>query len=329
MKFRALRIHQEQAQIVARYETMTVDELTAGEVVIRVQYSSINYKDALAATGAGKILRHYPLNGGVDLAGVVERSEDSRYAPDQTVLVTGCGLSETLDGGYAEYARVPSAAVIPIPVGFDALDVMTIGTAGFTAALAIHRMEHNGQTPEQGPIAVTGATGGVGSLAIDMLVARGYQVIAVTGKADQREYLHRLGAQQVWLRQDLVLGDAALEAVKFAGAIDNVGGAWLSWLIRSLQPRGNVTSIGLTAGSELHTSVMPFLLRGVNVLGINSTAAPRELREQVWQRIASDLKPRRLELIRQRIIGFDELLQVFPDYLQAQVHGRTVVRIQD
>lgn len=328
MTFRALRIYQVGAQVQARYETMTADQLTAGEVLIRVQYSGINYKDALAATGAGRILRRYPLNGGVDLAGMIERSDDPRYTAGQLVLVTGCGLSETLDGGYAEFARVPAVAVIPIPAGFDALAAMTLGTAGFSAALAIHRMEQNGQAPEHGPIAITGASGGVGSVAVDMLTARGYEVIAITGKAEQRSYLESLGAKQVLLRRELKLGNAALEAARFAGAIDNVGGEMLSWLIRSLQPRGNVASIGLTSGSELHTSLMPFLLRGVSVLGVNSAGTERNLRERIWQRIATDLRPTKLALIRQRIVDFDELLPVFPEYLQGQVHGRTVVRIQ-
>jgi len=327
MTFRALRIHQEQAQIKARYEDMAVEQLTAGDVLIRVQYSGINYKDALAATGAGKILRRYPLNGGVDLAGVVEHSTDPRYADGQAVLVTGCGLSETLDGGYAEFARVPAEAVIPIPLGFDPLGVMTLGTAGFSAALAIDRMEQNGLTPEQGAIAVTGATGGVGSIAINMLAARGYQVIAITGKAQQRAFLEALGANEVWLRQELKLGGAPLETMRFAGAIDNVGGETLSWLLRSLQVRGNVAAIGLTGGSELHTSLMPFLLRGASVLGINSAGTERKLREHIWQRIATDLRPTKLEVIRQRIVEFDQLLPVFPEYLHAQVHGRTVVRI--
>lgn len=332
MTFRALRIHQDQSstqtQIVARYEALDIEQLTPGDVVVRVQYSSINYKDALAATGAGKILRRYPLNGGIDLAGVVERSDDPRYTPGQPVLATGCGLSETLDGGYAEYARVPAAAVIPMPQGFDALAAMTLGTAGFSAALAVHRLETNGQTPQLGPVLVSGASGGVGCVAINMLAARGYEVIALTGKAEQRGYLEQLGAREVWLRQDLQLGTAALEAARLGGAIDNVGGELLSWLIRSTRPLGNVVSIGLTGGTELHTSVMPFILRGVSVLGVNSAGTERALRERIWQRIATDLKPTRLELIRQRIVDFDALLTTFPDYLQGTVHGRTVVRIQ-
>ena len=327
MQFKALRINQQGPGVLAQYQQMSVDELTAGEVVIRVEYSSINYKDALAATGTGKILRQYPLNGGVDLAGVVEHSDVPQFSTGQSVLVTGGGLSETMDGGYAEFARVPSACVISLPPELTALDAMTLGTAGFTAALAISRLEHNGLQPDQGEVLVTGASGGVGSIAINMLAARGYSVTALTGRESQSEYLKLLGAQQVLLREDLPIGTAALEKTRFAAAIDNVGGKLLSWLIRSLRNQGCVASIGLTGGSDLHVSVMPFILRGVNILGINSAATPRSWREQVWQRIATDLKPPNLSAIRTRVVEFDDLLKVFPEYLHNQSHGRTVVRI--
>lgn len=327
MRFHALRIHQHIAGTQAQYQSMTVDELTRGDVLIRVQYSSINYKDALAVTGTGKILRHFPLNAGIDLAGIVERSEAMEFKQGQPVLVTGCGLSETLDGGYAELARVPASAVIPLPDGLTALDVMTLGTAGFTAALAIHRLEHNGLQPGQGEVMVSGASGGVGSIAINMLAARGYEVTAITGRESQRNYLSSLGATQIVLRNALHMGGASLEKARIAGAIDNVGGELLSWLIRSLHNQGSVASVGLTGGSELHLSVMPFILRGVNVLGINSAATPRALREQVWQRIATDLKPGKLEQIRTRIVEFNELPGIMPEYLRNETHGRTVVRI--
>src|SRR5690348_15553175 len=222
--FKAFRIHSEAGRIAARFESLTLDDLAAGEVVIRVACSDINYKDALAATGAGKILRRYPLVGGIDLAGTVESSTDTRYRPGDAVLVTGCGLSETHDGGFAQFARVQGDWVIPIPAGLDPLAAMSIGTAGFTAGLAIHRMEQNGQTPEQGPVVVTGATGGVGSLAIDMLSTRGYRVIAVSGKPEAAAYLRDLGASEVLDRKTLDLGTRPLEAARFAGAIDNLGG---------------------------------------------------------------------------------------------------------
>jgi acrylyl-CoA reductase (NADPH) len=326
-RFRAFRIHSDGGKIAARFEELGLDDLAPGDVVIRVTHSGINYKDALAATGAGKILRRYPLVGGIDLAGVVEASTDPRYAPGTAVLVTGCGLSETHDGGYAQYARVPGDWVIPMPAGLDAFTAMALGTAGFTAALAIHRMEQNGQTPAGGPIAVTGASGGVGSIAIDMLNARGYRVVAVSGKAAAVPYLKELGASEVLLRESLDLGSRPLENARFGGAIDNLGGDTLTWLTRTVDFWGNIASIGLAAGPTLTTTVMPFILRGVALLGINSSATRREWRLAVWQRIATDLRPRHLDRIVTRTIAFEELPAAFPDYLAGGVTGRTVVRI--
>jgi NADPH2:quinone reductase len=325
--FKAFRIHEIDRKIVARFEQLTLDDLAAGDVVVRVLYSDINYKDALAATGAGRILRKYPLVGGIDLAGVVESSADPRCKPGDHVLVTGCGLSETHDGGYAEYARLKGEWVIPMPPGFGAFKAMSMGTAGFTAALAIHRMEHNGQTPSKGPVVVTGATGGVGSIAIDMLASRGYEVIAVSGKPESTDYLKALGASQVLLRKDIDYGKRPLEAARFGGAIDNVGGEMLTWLTRSVDNWGNIASIGLAGGAELHTTVMPFILRGVNLLGINSSATLRDTRLVVWNRIATDLRPRHLDLIATRTIPFDELPTAFDAYLKGTVTGRTVVKI--
>ncbi|HYL01919.1 MAG TPA: oxidoreductase [Steroidobacteraceae bacterium] len=325
--FTAFRIHSDGGRIAARFEPLTLDDLAPGEVVIRVAYSGINYKDALAATGAGRILRRYPLVGGVDLAGVVESSADPRYRAGDAVLVTGCGLSETHDGGYSEIARVPGDWVIPMPAGLDPFTAMALGTAGFTAALAIHRMERNGQTPARGPVVVTGASGGVGSIAIDMLAARGYPVIAVSAKAAAADYLKQLGAAQVLMRGELELGSKPLETARFAGAIDNVGGEILAWLTRCVDFWGNIASIGLTGGAELKTTVMPFILRGVSLIGINSAATPREWRLEVWQRIASDLRPRHLARIVTRTIAFAELPGAFPEYLAGRVTGRTVVRI--
>ncbi|MEY4763299.1 MAG: hypothetical protein RLZZ200_3156 [Pseudomonadota bacterium] len=331
--FRAFRIHEDRPEgrsvIRAGFESLTLDDLTPGDVVIRVAWSDINYKDALAATGAGRILRRYPLVGGVDLSGTVESSADARYKAGDRVLVTGCSLSETIDGGYSEVARVPAEAVIPLPAGLSLRDAMSLGTAGFTAALAIHRMEHNGQNPAKGPIAVTGATGGVGSIAIDMLKGRGYRVIAISSKASQAEYLRGLGADEVRLRGDIDLAAAnkPLEKAQFGGAIDNVGGPMLSWLCRSTDGWGNIASIGLAGGARLETSVMPFILRGVNLLGINSSATPREPRLAVWQRIATDLRPRHLDQVVTREIPFEDLPSAFKTYLDNLNTGRTLVRI--
>ena len=327
MKFKAFRIHNENGGIAARFESLGLDELSPGNVVIRVTYSDINYKDALAATGAGKILRKYPLVGGIDFAGIVESSEDPRYKPGDPVLVTGSSLSETHDGGYAEFARVPGDWVIPMPRGLDDRIAMSLGTAGFTAALAIHRMEQNGQTREMGPVVVTGATGGVGSIAIDMLAGRGYEVIAISGKPAATDYLVALGASSVLLRQEINYGGKPLEAARFAGAIDNVGGELLGWLMRSVDFWGNIASIGLTGGAQINMTVMPFILRGINLLGINSSATLRNVRLEVWERIASDLKPRHLDRIVTRCIAFDELAGAFGPYLKGEIIGRTIVQI--
>lgn len=325
--FNAFRIHETAGKISGKFDQLALDALTPGEVVVAVQYSSINYKDALAATGAGKILRRYPLVGGIDLAGTVKSSDDARFAPGDTVLVTGGGLSETFDGGYAEIARVNADSVIPMPPGLDAFRAMALGTAGFTAALAIHRMERNGQTPARGPIVVTGATGGVGSIAIDMLAGRGYEAIAVTGKHESFEYLQSLGANKVVLRADFQLGTRALEPARYGGAIDSVGGEILAGLTRQVDQWGNIASVGLAGGADLKTTVMPFILRGVNLLGINSSATGRTERLEIWRRISTDLAPRHLARIATRTIAFAELPNAFQAYMDGKVTGRTVVKI--
>jgi NADPH2:quinone reductase len=325
--FRAFRIHEIDRKIVSRFDTITLDDLSPGDVVVRVSCSDINYKDALAATGKGRILRRYPLVGGIDFAGEVVSSSDSRYAPGQKVLVTGCGLSETHDGGYSEYARVQGDWVIPVPAGLTELDTMKLGTAGFTAALAVHQMERNGQKPANGPVVVTGATGGVGSLAISMLAGLGYEVVAVSGKKDAEPFLREIGAARALVRQDIDLGSKPMEKAAWAGAIDNLGGPVLTWLTRTVDQWGNIASVGLAGGHELATTVMPFILRGVNLLGINSVLTPRDVRLEVWRRLATDLKPARLDRITTRAIGFDELPAQFDDYIQGRVTGRTVVRI--
>ncbi len=326
-RFRAYRIDEEDGNIVAGFQELSVDDLTEGNVVIRVSHSSINYKDALAATGTARILRRYPLNGGIDLAGVVVSSEDTEFRPGTEVLVNGCGLSETVDGGYSEYARVDSKSLVVIPDGLSAVEVMQIGTAGYTAALAIHRMEQNGQSPELGPVIVTGATGGVGSVAIDMLTGRGYEAIAVTGKATEEAYLREIGASRILLRDQIDLGKRPMEKAQWGGAIDSLGGDYLTWLTRTVNYGGNIASIGLAASAALNTTVLPFILRAVCLLGINSVDTPSDLRRAVWARIGDDLKPQHLNTIGNRTISFDELPDAFQAYIDGTVTGRTVVKI--
>ena len=326
-KFRAYRIDEQDGKIVAGFQQLGIDDLTPGNVVIKVSHSTINYKDALAATGTGKILRRYPLNGGIDLVGTVVSSDDAAFQPGTEVLVNGCGLSETVDGGYSEFARLDSKSLVPVPEGMSAAETMQIGTAGYTAALAIHRMEQNGQRPENGPIVVTGATGGVGSIAIDMLDARGYETVAVTGKGDAAAYLKGIGAGRILLRDQIDFGKRPMEKAQWAGAIDNLGGDYLAWLTRTVDYGGNIASIGLASSPALNTTVLPFILRAVCLLGINSVDTPRELRLAVWSRIAGDLRPRHLDRIGQRTISLDELPEAFQAYIDGTVTGRTLVQI--
>jgi NADPH2:quinone reductase len=325
--FRAFQINQKDGAIVGNFVNLSLDDLTAGDVVVKVSHSTVNYKDALAATGAGRILRSFPLVGGIDLAGTVVSSDSDDFAEGDAVLVNGCGLSETRDGGYAEFARVPAEAVVPLPAGMTLVQAMQIGTAGYTAALAIHRMEQNGQRPESGPVVVTGATGGVGSIALDMLDARGYEAVALTGKTAQADYLQSIGARQVLLRDEVDLGKRPMEKAQWAGAIDNLGGEVLTWLTRTVDYGGNIASIGLAASHELNTTVLPFILRAVCLLGINSVDTPRDLRLQVWKRIGGDLKPRHLDRIAGNTIQFDKLPGAFQAFIDGTVTGRTVVEI--
>ncbi len=326
--FRAFRINQVEKKIVADFEDMTIDQLTEGEVVIHVKWSGINFKDVLAATGRGKILRHYPLNGGIDLCGLVMRSSDTRFKEGDEVLVTGGGLSETADGGYAEVARVKGDCVVPLPQGLSLRESMALGTAGFTAALAVARIETNGQTPDDGAIVVTGASGGVGSIAIDILASNGYQVTAFTGKKEQYDYLKQLGASEFIDRHQIEMGSRPLETAIWGGAIDNAGGETLAWLTRTVKPWGNIASIGLVDDYHLNTTVMPFILRGVSLLGINSIEMPSPLRNQIWNSLGKELKPKHLDTIVTHEIAFDDLPNAFERYLNGNNWGRSVVKIQ-
>lgn len=326
-QFRALRIHQRDRGVELRYELLRLEDLSPGELVVRVAHSGINYKDALAATGAGRILRRFPLVGGIDLAGYVESSTDPRFRPGDAVLATGGGQSETRDGGYTQRARVPAELAIKIPPGFDTATAMAIGTAGISAACAVMRMEHNGQSPARGPVLVTGATGGVGSIAVDLLSARGYEVVALTSKRAAGPYLSALGATTVLYRDEWSVGKGALESARWGGGIDNVGGETLARLLRTTAERGNVASVGLAAGAALELTVMPFILRGVNLLGISSASSTRAERIEVWARLASDLRPRHLDRIVTRTIPLEQLPEAFPHYLEGSVTGRTLVRV--
>lgn len=324
--FPAFRIHNDPTGYRAGIEQMRVDELSPGEVLVKVAYSSVNYKDALAGTGKGKILRQFPLNGGIDLAGYVAASTDPAFKEGDQVLCTGCGLSETRDGGYAQYARLESKWAIPLPAGLTLRESMALGTAGFTAALSLFQMVRNGQTPEMGPIVVTGATGGVGSLAIDILTCAGFEAHAITGKVEQFDYLIGLGAKQCIARKELYWGQRPLETARWGGAIDNVGGDMLAGLTRVIKPYGNISTCGNAASIDLATTVMPFIIRGLSVLGIASAGTARPIREQVWEHLANDWKPAHLATIANREIALAELPGVFATMLAGGSLGRTVVK---
>jgi len=325
--FRAFRIRSDEQGYRAGIETMRADDLSPGELLVRVSHSSINYKDALAGTGRGKILRRFPLNGGIDAAGIVVASSDPAFREGDQVLCTGSGLSETRDGGYAEFIRFESTTAIALPAGLTPREAMILGTAGFTAALSLFRMEQNAQKPAMGPIAVTGASGGVGMLAIDILARAGYEVDAITGKADHADFLRGIGARTVTARQEVDWGSRPMESARWAGAVDNVGGDTLAGLCRLLQPYGNVASCGMAGGHEVHTTVMPHIIRGVSVLGIASAGTDIGLRRELWRRRGSDGKPAHLDRICTREAGLAELPGLFPGMLAGGSFGRTVVKI--
>lgn len=325
--FRAFRIRNDDAGYRAGIESMEADELSPGEVLIKAAYSSVNYKDALAGTGQGKILRQFPLNGGIDVAGHVLASTDPKFKEGDPVLCTGCGLSETRDGGYSELVRLEAEWAIPLPAGLSLRESMILGTAGFTAALSLYRMMQNGQTPGSGPIIVTGASGGVGMLAIDILTRAGFQAHAITGKFEHLDFLTELGAMQVVSRQGLVWGQRPLETAKWAGAIDSVGGETLAGLTRTIQPYGNIASCGMAGGPELTTTVMPFIIRGVSLLGIASAGTARPIREAIWQHLASDWKPAHLNAICTREIKLEQLPEAFQPMLAGRSFGRTLVAL--
>lgn len=324
--FRAFRIHNEDGQHRAGIEKVSLDEPGDGEVLIRTRYSNVNYKDALAGTGKGKILRRFPLTGGVDSGGEVVQSNAPGVAEGDQVLVTGFGMSAVHDGGYAEYLQAPAEWVAPLPEGLTLFEAIALGTAGLTVALSLHRMEINGQTPEMGPIIVTGASGGVGSLAVDILTSKGYSVVAVSGKPAQQAFLKRLGAAEVLRRDELPTGTRPLEKGLWGGAIDNVGGQMLATLTRHIKPGGNIASIGLAGGIEFTTTVMPFIIRAVNLLGINSVDIPSPLRGELWARLASDMKPPHLEDIVEGVIPLEGLADVFEQMMQGKTHGRILVK---
>lgn len=324
-KFKAFKITEADKKVQAGFVECTLDELDPGEVLVRVAYSDVNYKDALAATGKGRILLRPACIGGIDFSGTVVSSSDARFAKGDAVLATGFDIGVKHHGGYAEYARVPADWLVKAPKGLTLWDAMAFGTAGFTAGLAIVRMEQNGLKPANGPVIVDGATGGVGSIAVDALARLGYQVVALTGKAGEAEYLKKIGASEVKLRSELDLAKIRpLDKATWAGAVDNLGGETLAWMASTMKVGGCIASIGLAASTAFNSTVLPFILRGVSLLGIDSVNCPMPLRQEVWRRLAGDMRPAQLKEIT-RTIPFAELPSVFDKFIGAQVRGRVVV----
>lgn len=324
---RAFRIHNDDAGYRGAIETMDTDALSPGEVLVKAEYSSVNYKDALAGTGRGKILRQYPLNGGIDVAGTVVASTDPAFREGDKVLATGSGLSETRDGGYAEYARLPAALTIPLPATLSTREAMILGTAGFTAALALLRMLDNRQRPDMGPIAITGATGGVGMLGVDIFTQAGFTVHAVSGKPDQFDFLRGIGAAECIDRHTLAFSGKPMDSAKYGGMLDNVGGKMLAGFLPLIAPYGNAAICGLAGSPELPTTVMPFIIRGVSVLGVASAGTARDIRDEVWRRLAGEWKPRHLDTICTKEVALDDVASVFDTMLSGGSFGRTLVRI--
>jgi putative YhdH/YhfP family quinone oxidoreductase len=324
-EFKVFRLREADRKVTAAFETASIDQLDAGGVVIKVAYSGINYKDALAATGKGRIIRRFPCIGGIDLSGTVVESADDRFRKGDAVIATSYDIGVAHDGGYAEYARIPADWVVPMPKGLSLFEAMALGTAGFTAGLAVVRMEHEGLKPGTGPVAVTGATGGVGSIAVDILAGLGHDVTAITGKEAESGYLKGLGAKEVMLRSGIDLAKfKPLEKATWAGAVDNLGGEMLAWLAATMQIGAPLASVGLAASMSLPTTVAPFILRGVSLLGIDSVNCPMAQRRQVWNRLATDMRPRHLAELA-KTIPFGDLPNAFEDFVAARVRGRIVV----
>jgi acrylyl-CoA reductase (NADPH) len=323
---RALRIVADTGLGHGELTEVPVNEIGSGELLLRASYSSVNHKDALAATGRGKVVRRFPLIGGIDVVGGVVESADPTYLLGDQVRVTGFGLSEEHDGGYAQWVRVPSAWVVRLPEGLTPWESMALGTGGLTAALAIHRLEANGLSPDHGPVAVTGATGGVAGLAIGMLARLGYEPVALTRQLDADVYLRSIGAASVEQVPTSGAQPKPLESAPLGRGCRLRGGETLAWLIRTMQRGGSIAAFGNAGGHELPTSVMSFILRAVNLLGINTGYFDDDLRQRLWARMATDLRPDHLDRMTSTI-GFDELPQAFNALLNGSVRGRLVVNL--
>lgn len=327
-QFNALIVNKQEEQFTVKIKQLKLTDLPNGEVLIRVHYSSVNYKDSLASIPNGNIVNTYPFVPGIDLAGVVVSSEDARFRAGDEVIATSYEIGVTHFGGYSEYARIPAQWIVPVPKGLTLKEAMIIGTAGFTAALSVWRLQENNSSPEKGKVLVTGATGGVGSFAVSILSTLGFNVEASTGKESEQAYLKKIGANTIVSREEVYDGKVrALGKQKWAAAVDPVGGEPLASLLSQIQYGGSVAVSGLTAGTKLPTTVFPFILRGVNLLGIDSVNCPMETRVKIWNRLATDFKPKNLEELIQQEVTLDHLPEVLPTLLKGQARGRILVKL--
>jgi acrylyl-CoA reductase (NADPH) len=324
--FRALVVDQREDDVIPSIQTVSQSQLPEGEVLVRVAYSSVNYKDGLALTGQGKIIRSYPMVPGIDLAGTVESSASPHFKPGEQVVMTGCGVGESRWGGYAQFARVNAEWLVPLPDGIDMRQAMGVGTAGFTSMMCIVALEAHGLRPGGRPVIVSGASGGVGSVAVALLAGLGYHVVASTGREHEHTYLRDLGAADILARDALEAPGRPLESERWGGAVDSVGGAVLAGILRAMAVGTGVAACGLAGGAELHTTMHPFILRGVNLLGIDSLRVPNERRREIWQRLQHDLPMEKLEQAMS-VISLSKLPTLADEILAGKVRGRTVVDV--
>ena len=325
--FRALVLHDEGGKVVPRIEAVEEDRLPPGEVTVGVEYSTLNYKDGMILRGLGRLVRTYPHIPGIDFSGTVERSESPDFKPGDPVILTGWRVGEVQWGGYAEKARVKAAFLVPRPRELSARQAMAIGTAGFTAILAVMALERHGLRIDAGDVLVTGAAGGLGSVAVSLLAKLGYRVVASTGRPELQGYLTELGASEHIERASLAKPSRPLDSERWAGAVDAVGGATLATILTQLKYRASVAACGLAGGADLATTVIPFLLRGVSLLGIDSVMCPRDERIKAWQRLARDLPLDRLDRMTQ-MVPLSELTELAPRILKGEIRGRTVIDVR-
>ena len=323
--FKALVLTQDDGKTVAAIRQLSNDDLPQGDVLVAVEYSSLNYKDGLAITGKGKIVRQWPMVPGVDLAGSVLESESPDYRPGDKVVLTGWGVGERYWGGYAQRARLKSQWLVPLPEGLDTQKAMAIGTGGFTAMLCVLRLEEAGLEPgNEKPVVVTGASGGVGSFAVALLAKLGYKVAAVTGRSENADYLRELGAAEIVDRASMAEKPRPLEAQRWAGAVDTVGSTILARVLAETDSGGSVAACGLAGGADLPTTVMPFILRGVGLLGVDSVMCPLAKRKEAWSRLVHDLPDKALGEIA-HVASLEETLKLAEDIVAGKVRGRVVV----